>query len=45
MVFKSLGYSRRVAKRKGFLDDPVYTVYRVACIKEGLTWSRERLYL
>ena len=44
-AFKSLRYSRRVAKRKGFLDGLVHIVYRVAFVKEGLTQSRERLYL
>ena len=43
-AFRSIGYGRRVAKRKGFSDDPSVMAYRVAFAREGLTWSRERLY-
>jgi len=35
ITFKSIRYSRQVAKRKGFLDD-LY-VYRVTFIKKRLT--------
>jgi hypothetical protein len=44
-AFKSIGYGRRVAKRKGFSDDPIVMANRVAFAREGLTWSREQLYL
>lgn len=40
----SLGYGRRVAKRKGFSSDPAVMAYRLAFATEGLTWTRERLY-
>lgn len=43
-AFRSLGYSRRVAKRKGFSDDPAVIRKRLAFAEEGKTWSRERLY-
>jgi hypothetical protein len=36
-VFKSIGYGKRVAKRKGFSDDLVHMAQRVAFAKEGLT--------
>ena len=37
MAFKSIGYGRRVAKRKGFLDDLIVMANRVAFAREGLT--------
>jgi hypothetical protein len=43
-AFRSIGYGRRVAKRKGFSDDPAVMRQRVAFAMEGLTWSRERLF-
>jgi hypothetical protein len=39
-----VGYSRRVAKRKGFSDGPDMIVERVTFIEERITWPRERLY-
>jgi hypothetical protein len=39
-----VGYGRRVAKRKGFSDDPEVMAERVAFAEEGKTWSKERLY-
>ncbi|PMD43874.1 hypothetical protein L207DRAFT_508660 [Hyaloscypha variabilis F] len=44
-AFKSIGYGRRVAKRKGFSDDPDVMRQRVEFAREGLTWTRERLFL
>jgi hypothetical protein len=35
-VFKLMGYGRKVAKRKGFLDDP-------AVIAEQLAFAKERI--
>lgn len=43
-AFKLVGYSRRVAKRKGFSDDPEIMAERLAFAEEGITWSRQRLY-
>ena len=43
-AFASVGYGRRVAKRKGFSDDPVVMVDRLAFAREGKTWTYERLY-
>jgi hypothetical protein len=37
IAFKSIGYRRRVAKRKGFSDNLVYMAQRVAFTREGLT--------
>ena len=40
---RSVGYGRRVAKRKGFSRDPIIMAARVTFATEGLTWTRERL--
>ena len=42
-AMRSVGYGRRVAKRKGFSRDPIVMAARVAFATEGLTWTRERL--
>jgi len=42
-VFKLVGYGRRVAKRKGFSDDPDVMRERREFAEEGLTWTPERL--
>jgi hypothetical protein len=44
-AFKSIGYGRRVAKRKGFSDDLVVIANRLAFAREAITWSQERLFL
>ena len=44
-AFRSLGYGRRIAKRKGFSDDPEVINYRFRFAQEAITWSRERLWL
>jgi hypothetical protein len=36
-AFKLVGYGRRVAKRKGFSDDPEVMQERVDFAEEGLT--------
>ena len=41
---KSLGYSRRVAKRKGFSTDPIVMQKRLEFARQAINWSRERLY-
>jgi len=43
-AFKLVGYSRRVAKRKGFSDDPAVMAERLAFAKEGITWTPEKLF-
>jgi hypothetical protein len=43
-AFKLVGYGRRVAKRKGFSDDPEVMQERVDFAEEGLTWTPERLF-
>jgi hypothetical protein len=43
-AFKSIGYSRQVAKRKGSSDNLAVIRQRVAFAQEGLTWTQERLY-
>ncbi|PMD60554.1 uncharacterized protein K444DRAFT_528483, partial [Hyaloscypha bicolor E] len=43
-AFKLVGYGRRVAKRKGFSDDPEVIQERVDFAEEGLTWTPERLF-
>jgi hypothetical protein len=43
-AFKLVGYGRRVAKRKGFSDDPEVMAERVTFAQEGLTWTPERLF-
>jgi hypothetical protein len=42
-AFRSVGYGRRVAKRKGFSDDPAVMAQRLAFAREGVTWTPERL--
>jgi hypothetical protein len=44
MAFKYLGYSRRIAKKKGFLEDPKVIVERLAFARKGMQWTRECLY-
>jgi hypothetical protein len=41
---KSLGYCRRVAKRKGFSTDPVVMQKRLDFARQAINWSQERLY-
>jgi hypothetical protein len=36
-----VGYCRRVARKKGFSDDPRVMRERLERAKEGLTWPRE----
>ncbi len=43
-AFLRVGYRRRVAKRKGFSDDPAVMANRLAFAEDGLTWTRERLF-
>lgn len=43
-AFKLVGYGRRVAKRKGFSDDPEVIQERIDFTREGLTWTPERLF-
>jgi hypothetical protein len=43
-AFLRVGYGRRVAKRKGFSDDPAVIAKRLAFAREGITWSPERLF-
>ena len=43
-AFKLVGYGRRVAKRKGFSDDPVIMRERLDFASEAINWSKERLY-
>lgn len=43
-AFRSIGYGRRVAKRKGFSSDPRVMAQRLAFAQEAITWTRERLY-
>jgi hypothetical protein len=43
-AFKLVGYSRRVAKRKGFSDDPEVMQERVDFTEEAITWTPERLF-
>jgi hypothetical protein len=43
-AMKSLGYGRRVAKRKGFSTDPVVMQKRLEFARQAINWSRERLY-
>jgi hypothetical protein len=43
-AFKLVGYSRRVAKRKGFSDDPEVCQERFDFATEAKGWSKERLY-
>jgi hypothetical protein len=41
---KSLGYCRRVAKRKGFSTDPIVMRKRLDFAQDAINWSQERLY-
>jgi hypothetical protein len=41
---KSLGYCWRVAKRKGFSDNPEVMRQRLEFACEAIDWSQERLY-
>ena len=43
-AFLKVGYGRRVAKRKGFSNDPAVMAYRLEFARDGLSWTRERLY-
>jgi transposase len=43
-AMKSLGYCRRVAKRKGFSTDPIVMQKRLEFAQQAINWSRERLY-
>jgi hypothetical protein len=43
-AFKLVGYSRRVAKRKGFSDDLEVMQERVDFTEEAITWTPERLF-
>lgn len=43
-AFKLVGYGRRVAKRKGFSDDPGVMAERLEFASEAIKWSKERLY-
>jgi hypothetical protein len=43
-AFKLVGYGRRVAKKKGFSDDPEVMQERVDFAEEGLTWTPDRLF-
>jgi hypothetical protein len=43
-AFKLVGYGRRVAKRKGFSDDPEVIQERIDFTEEGKTWTPERLF-
>jgi hypothetical protein len=40
----SLGYCRRVAKRKGFSTEPTVIQKRLDFAREAINWSQERLY-
>jgi hypothetical protein len=42
-AFKLLGYGRRVAKRKGYSDDPEVWAERLAFAEWAIIWTRERL--
>jgi hypothetical protein len=43
-AFKLVGYNRRVAKRKGFSDDPKVIIEHLDFAIEAINWSKERLY-
>jgi hypothetical protein len=43
-AMKSLGYCRRVAKRKGFSTDPIVMQKRLDFARQAINWSQERLY-
>ena len=43
-AMKSLGYCRRVAKRKGFSTEPRVMGERLEFVQQAINWSRERLY-
>jgi hypothetical protein len=42
---RALGYYRRVAKRKGFSTDPIVMQKRLDFARQGINWTRDRLYL
>ena len=44
-AMKTLGYQRRVAKRKGFSADPHVMYERLEFAQQAINWTRERLYL
>lgn len=44
-AFKLVGYGRRVAKKKGFSDDPDVWDERFDFASEAINWSRQRLFL
>jgi hypothetical protein len=43
-AFKLVGYGRRIAKRKGFSDDPDVIAERLAFALEAKQWSKDRVY-
>jgi len=43
-AFKLVGYGRRVAKRKGFLDDPEVMNKRLTFAQIAINWTVERLF-
>ena len=43
-AMRSLGYCRRVAKRKGFSTDPEVMRKRLDFAQQAIHWTRERLY-
>ncbi|KIN09120.1 hypothetical protein OIDMADRAFT_48949 [Oidiodendron maius Zn] len=43
-AMQSLGYCRRVARRKGFSDDPEVMHQRLEFARQAINWSQERLY-
>jgi len=43
-AFKLVGYGRRVAKRKGFSDDPEVYRERLEFASEAINWFTERLF-
>lgn len=43
-AFKLVGYGRRVARKKGFSDDPEVWQERLDFATEAVNWSAERLF-
>jgi hypothetical protein len=43
-AFKLVGYGRRVARKKGFSEDPGVMRERVDFAEEAITWTPERLF-
>ncbi len=41
LVIKTLGYKRRLAIKKGFLDDPNVIDVHLLFTEEGITWDRQ----